>query len=172
MKDAEQHKTALRNQPYWWCAEWLEMDGAARPKPCCPERPQNPQRNWSEDLKKNLSIELSAVVLCAGFGNAPTAAEMITTAELVALCQSDEVDRRTACEDFLVGVNSYRKIATDNTDIRVCVPDDTSADDLRDLVVLVLRSAWDRHDENATAMVIEAMESAFPCRSVVSMGAR
>ena len=123
-------------------------------------------------MKKNLSIALSAVALYAGFGSPVTAAETLTAGQLVAWCQSDEADQRAACGDFLVGVNSYRKIATDNADIRACVPVDTSADDLRDLVVLVLRSAWDRHDENAVAMAIEAMESAFPCRSVVSMGAR
>jgi hypothetical protein len=114
-------------------------------------------------LNKLLVIILLGLATSSAWSHIPRSVGTVTAKQLLAWCESaDEVARGT-CMGFLIALENYSMVSLNVTQPRACMPRNVPKDELRDLVVLVLKSLQDRQDDNAAALVMEAMVSAYPC---------
>ena len=116
-------------------------------------------------MKRVLPIIVGTIAIASTTFGEPANAAFVTAKQLLKWCQSENDNHQATCLGYLLALDTYLQSAPDTSRIKVCVPAETSGADLKDLVVLVLRSIRHRQSENASALAIEAFARAFPCPS-------
>lgn len=123
-------------------------------------------------MKKFLCAALFSVAASSALLSNSSSAAPATANQLLAWCQSENEEHNAVCMGFLIALENFAKAAFNGTRTLACMPRNTSNQELRDLVVLVLESVSDRQNDNAAVVAMEALASAFPCPSAARIGQR
>jgi hypothetical protein len=123
-------------------------------------------------LNQLLVIILVGLATNSAWSDIPRSAGAVTAKQLLAWCESPDELGRGMCMGFLIALENYSMVSQYDTKPRACLPGNVAKDELRDLVVMVLKSLQDRQDDSAATLVMEAMASAYPCASHTRISTR
>lgn len=107
---------------------------------------------------------LAPILLCLGFLH-PVRANILDGNELRMRCESSRIESLNTCMGYLAGVADAEDAAPSWRMEKplFCLPQATSANDLRQVIVAHFRAHPEEEDLNAAIVVGNAFLQAFPC---------
>jgi hypothetical protein len=113
------------------------------------------------------AIATLVIAAFVGLSGSALAAARLTSADLLTVCTDKAAASQTACKFYIVGVAEGLEMGTQDPTDKVCVPGDTSSDQLQAAFVTNISKALGLDQSNngipAAEGVAAALDLAYPC---------